>query len=142
MEVTFLNVEVNLLLVLLSGVLVMLLGAVYYNPKVLGGRWMGFVGLKESDISSSNAMKSIVVTFLISLLGMFVVGFVYPYVQLVSDYSEVASGLLTGFLVWIPAGYVYLMNTLYAMRPFKLWLLDTGYSLSTFLIAGLVFAVL
>ena len=142
MDVTFLNVEINLLLVLLSGVMGMVLGAIYYNPKIMGTKWMGYVGLKESDISNDKAMKSIVTTFLISLFGMFVIGFIYPYVKIAGGYSDIVSGLLTGLLVWVPAGYVYLMNTMYSMRPVRLWLLDSAYSLTTFVVAGLIFALL
>src|SRR5688572_4446480 len=107
MEVEVLNASVNVLAVLLAGVLAMVVGAVYYNPKVMGNTWMKLVGLKEEDVKDSTAMRSFGIAFVTLLVSFFFIGWLSSYVIQLNDYSDLVSGMIAAGVAWVFAAMTY-----------------------------------
>lgn len=57
----------NWLVVLGSALFPMLVGMLWYNPKVFGNAWMQAAGLKEEDLKKSNMFLILGVTLLLSV---------------------------------------------------------------------------
>ncbi len=63
---------INWLAILVSALVPMLLGFIWYHPKVMGKVWMDACGFKEEDMKSSSNMGLIFgISFLMSLLLAF-----------------------------------------------------------------------
>lgn len=60
-----------------SSIIPLLVGAIYYNPKVLGTAWMNACGLHEEFLKQANMLKIFGFTF---LLGILLAGFIMPNV--------------------------------------------------------------
>ncbi len=142
MEIEFLNSSVNLIGVLVSGVLAMVVGAIYYSPMVMANPWMKMVGLTKKDAANSSPVRTFGIAFVTLLVSFVFIGVLVSYVSGLNGYSDLVSGIVAGLMAWVFAAMTYLMNTLYAMRPLKLWVLDMIYVLICFLIAGVVLALL
>lgn len=65
-------VEINWLVTALAALIPMVVGSIWYNPKVLGGAWMKSTGLTEEELRKANMGVifglSLVFSFLISLM--------------------------------------------------------------------------
>ena len=59
--------ETNWLVVLGSALIPLLVGIIWYNPKVFGNAWMQAAGLKEEDLKKSNMFLIMGVTLLLSV---------------------------------------------------------------------------
>lgn len=82
--------QFNWLAILASGLLPLFVGAVYYNPKVLGNAWMNASGIAEERLKNANMTKIFGFTL---LLGLLLAVFFMPYCvvpHLIHVYSLVA----------------------------------------------------
>jgi hypothetical protein len=61
-------IEMNWLAVLVAAIIPLVVGAIYYNPKVLGNAWMNASGMTEEMIQGGNMVKIFGLTLLFSLM--------------------------------------------------------------------------
>ena len=61
-------IELNWMAVLVAAIIPLLVGSIYYNPKVLGNAWMSASGMTEEMIQGSNMVKIFGLTLLFSLM--------------------------------------------------------------------------
>lgn len=64
--------NINFLVILLAALIPMVIGAIWYNPKVLGTAWMNAAGLTEEKLKGANMLK----IFTLSFIFMFFLAFV------------------------------------------------------------------
>lgn len=64
--------DFNFAIVLAAAVIPMVIGFIWYNPKVLGKAWMEAAGLTEEKLKSANMAKIFIVSFLFMLMLAFV----------------------------------------------------------------------
>lgn len=64
--------ELNWMAILVASLVPMLVGAIYYNPKVLGTAWMNATGMTEEKAKTANMAKVFGVAFLFALMMAFV----------------------------------------------------------------------
>lgn len=62
------KVPVNFVAVLVAGIVPLVVGAVWYNPKVFGSAWMDACGLDEEKLKDANMALIFGLTFVFSLL--------------------------------------------------------------------------
>ncbi len=58
----------NFYIFLIAAVIPLIVGAVWYNPKVLGNAWMKSTGLTEEQLQGANMLKIFGLTYVFSLL--------------------------------------------------------------------------
>ncbi len=63
--------QVNFIVIILAALIPMIIGAVWYNPKLLGNAWMRESGVTQDQINSGNMIK--ILEF--SLFFSFLIGF-------------------------------------------------------------------
>jgi hypothetical protein len=132
------GVEVNYLAVLLAALSSMVVGSIWYAPKVFGNTWMKLAGLTEEKMKKGGMMP-MVWAFLLSLLTAYVLAhFTFlAYRFFAESYMYVA--LSTAFWVWLGFVVTRLMtHNLFEMRPTKLNLLALGTEFVTIMLMGLV----
>ena len=152
--------NINFLALLLAALSTLVVGFIWYNPKVFGNIWMKEAGLKQEDMKDFNMVKvfglSIVYAFLISFiiqmltihqfgaLGM--VGgdptIAKPsYAAFMADYGTAfrtfkhgaLHGFMTGLFMIFP---VTATNALYEKRSFKYVMISSGFWIVCFTIMG------
>lgn len=133
--------EVNWLAVVVSTVLYMAIGFVWYHPSVFGKKWMELSKIVMDG--SGEAMKK----EMPRILGVnFVLAFVMFYVLACAmDYSGAftpAEGAGTAFWIWL--GFIFssaAVGYLYEKKPLALLAINTGYSLVTLVLGGVILAI-
>ncbi len=135
--------EVNYLAVLVSGVVLFVLGGLWYSPLLFAKRWVALMGFTEAEIKAAQADKqrmavgyaAVFFCALITSLGLAVLTNHFPS-------HTAAHGTMLGFGCWLCfAGATSFGTALFSMKPLQLWLINSGYNLVSFIIAGVILAV-
>lgn len=137
-------VHVNYLAVVLCAVAAMVLGFLWYGP-LFGKEWMKLVGMQKDKMlgANENMGKTYGMMFLANLLMAYVLAHFVWYA---------APGSLTLLIavktaIWAWLGFIAtyaLTKHLFAVdrKPFKLYVIDTGYYLVSLVVMGSIFGVL
>ena len=130
---------VNNVAVLVAGVVIFLLGGLWYSPVLFAKRWVALIGKSEEEIKAStgNMPLSYVFVFLCGLVTAWMMALV------VGNFSPATAvdGALVGALCWVGfAGATSFGTALFSGKPKALWLIDSGFNLAAFVIAGIILA--
>jgi hypothetical protein len=131
---------VNLWAVLGASVATMVVGFIWYSPLLFAKPWMIAMGYDPEDKAKiremqKNAGPTYGVAMLTSLLSAFVLGKIISHLAI----GSALYGMKAGLAVW--AGFVatvQLTDMLFGKRPFKLFLINTGYQLVCYLAMGAI----
>ena len=139
-------VEVNLLAVLVAAVASMVIGFLWYSQFLFGKQWMALSGLDEKKMKGMKmgANKA----YLFSFIGALVMADVLAHASVFSAYyfselPKLTAYLMTSFWSWL--GFVMPVQAgmvLFGDKPFRLFLLNTGYQLVSLIVMGLVLALM
>ena len=154
--------EINFLALLLAALSTLVVGFIWYNPKVFGGIWMRESGMTEDKMKGSNMVMifglSIVYAFLIAFFLQTVtihqfgaLGMVGgdatkanpSFTAFMADYGDAFRtfkhgafhGFLAGLFVIFP---VIGTNALYEKRSFKYVMVTSGFWIVCFMIMGAI----
>jgi hypothetical protein len=134
---------VNLLSVLVAAVATMVVGFLWYSPLLFAKPWMILMGYDPNDKAGLEEMrksagKSYALSFVASLISAFVLGKVIQ----ISTVNSILYGMKIGFAVWLGfVATVQLTEVLFAKKPPKLFLINTGYQMVCYLAMGAILAV-
>ncbi|MDR7419756.1 MAG: DUF1761 domain-containing protein [Armatimonadota bacterium] len=125
----------NYLAVLVAAILNMLIGALWYSHGLFGKSWMELTGLKPEDAQKRMAgmRRAYSLMFIASLLIAYTLARVLWYAKI----ESAGGGAMIGLLAWV--GFVattHGANYLFEGKPFRLYGINTGYSLVSFLVMG------
>ncbi len=93
--------EINYLAVVGAVVAAMVVGFVYYHPKVLGGRWMRAIGHDEESISGGAGSWVYGVVVVASFVTAWVLAGATWLAQQFYGGSFLVNALVTGFILWL-----------------------------------------
>lgn len=137
-------VPVNLWAVLVSAIVAMALGFLWYGP-LFGKAWMQMMGVTSQTMNDPAMKKSMWWRYLLMFIGALLTNYVLAHALVfASTYMNVSglvAGLQAGFFNWI--GFiapVTLGAVLWENKPWKFWFLNAGYYLVYLLIAGMILA--
>lgn len=144
MDITLLNVEVNLLILLASAILMFMIGAVWYMPATPTGKlWLSII---KPDMDSKEGkrymMIGIVFSFIMSFVVFVVFAVVWPSIGIIGELGEYEAALSASLFLWFPAFLAIGMNNAYAQRRLMLTAIDTSYLLVGLVAGGLLFPLL
>jgi hypothetical protein len=124
--------QVNYLAVVAAAISSFLIGGLWYS--VLFGRtWQALNGLSDEQLKASNKAVIFGGSFVLSLIAAFVFAmFLGPHPSLMLG---VGAGFAAG-LCWVAASFG--INYLFALKPFKLFLIDGGYHTLQFTAIGTI----
>lgn len=136
------NVEINYLAVVLAALSTMVVGSIWYTPKVFGNAWMKLAGLKRADLEK-NGMTPIVITVLVSLLTAYVLAHVAFLSNQYFKHSFLQDSLTTAFWVWLGFNASRIItHDAFEGRRKKLTLLTISHELVTFMVMGLIIGLM
>ena len=129
--------DVNILAVAAAGASSLVLGGIWYSPKLFGNRWMTLAGLTEDQIKSGSMPMIFGGALALSLLAAFV------FSMFLGPKPSLMFGLGAGFsagLCWVAAGLG--INYLFERRPLALFLITGGYFTLQFTLIGVILSLL
>lgn len=132
------NVEVNYVAVLLATLSTMVVGSIWYTPKVFGNTWMKLAGLKQKDLEK-NGIKPILITVVVSFITAYVLAHVAFLSNAYFKHSFLQDSVTTAFWVWL--GFTaarIITHDAFEGRRKKLTLLTISHELVTFLTMGVI----
>jgi hypothetical protein len=141
-----LDIHINYLAVLVAAVAYFFIGAIWYMV-LFGKPWgklMGFDKLskKEQDAKKKTMGRSMVFNFLAVLLTTYCMAFSVASGASFYHVSGVVLGLQTGFWIWLGFIVTSQINiVLWDGKPFKLYLINVGYYLVSYLAVATILAV-
>lgn len=145
--------EINFLAILVAAVVPMVLGFIWYNPKILGTVWAREAEMTEEKMKSGNMLAIFGLSFILSILLAFFTqfltihqlgalgmiggdplaeGILPSYQAFMDDYSSAfrsykhgaLHGLLAGIFLVFP---IMATNGMFERRSWKLIFINTGY---------------
>jgi len=131
--------HVSYLAVLVSGIVIFLLGGVWYSKALFARPWVALMGKSEEEMKANAGPMPV------NLLLAFLCGLVAAYVLAAlmnhHDPVTVARGAKLGAVVWL--GFTAtssLATAVFSSIPKRLWLINAGYNLVSYVLAGMILA--
>ena len=134
--------SINWLAVALSVVAAMVIGSIWFSPKVFYPAWWKAIGKTNSDVPGDQSMGGMGLTWVMVVVSALVqaifMNLMVAAMGSMTGGASLASGATAGFLLWL--GFVApssLTNKLFADRV-KAWYYEAGNHLVTFVVMGAI----
>jgi hypothetical protein len=125
--------NINYLAVIVAAIINMAVGAAWYSSALFAKSWSKATGRSMEEMGSAKS------GYLISTIGSLLIAWVLADFAHKLGLTSLASGLGLGFLAWI--GFVvptYASSYVFEGRPQKLYNINVGYYLVSFLLMGAI----
>ncbi len=133
--------DINYGAVVLATLSSMIVGSIWYTPKVFGNYWMRVTGVRPSG-DARNAVRPILVTLVVSFVTAWVLaGAVFIAWQFYGG-SFLANSVVTGILLW--AGFTaarFVTHDAFDRRPTGLTVLNVAHEFVTLLVMAIIIGV-
>jgi Protein of unknown function (DUF1761) len=129
------QVTINYVAVVVSALVLMALGAVWYAPPLFGNVWMQLIGKKPEDVQKGSLPRAYVMMFISAL----VLSFALAHVLRWAGAATAVGGIKVALAVWI--GFVLTTNAgslIFEGRPAALYWINTGYYGVGMILIGLI----
>ncbi|MEK7156346.1 MAG: DUF1761 domain-containing protein [Patescibacteria group bacterium] len=121
-----------------AGVASVLIGWVWYHPRVFGTTWMRLANVTPE--MAERGKKMMPLSVVLSLIGSMLIAYVMNYVGIAFHIFDWV-GAIFELALWCWLGFIVptsLGTILWEQRPFKLYLINTLYWLVTFIAMALI----
>lgn len=130
--------SINFLAVAVATLSSMVLGFLWYTPILFGKQWQKAVGLKDEDMDNASAMRG----HLYTMIGAFIAYTALSKIIIALNHFGAVKGLLAGLIF----SFAFIATTMigndsYERRPFALTLINIGYRMTCFTVAGLIIGI-
>ena len=137
------EVQVNWLAIVLAAASTMVVGSVWYTPKVFGNLWMKLIGKSKKEIQSQSATKPILITIVVSFFSAYVLAHVAYLSNSFFEHSFLQDALTTAFWLWLGMTAArFITHDAFEHRPMQLTLLNVFHELVTFMVMALIIGLL
>lgn len=96
---SFMELQINFLAVILAAIIDMLLGMFWYSPVGFGKLWMKMVGKTEAELKEAGTTAGM--AYMASTLAAVVMAFVLAHVVKISGATDYITGAQVGFWMWL-----------------------------------------
>lgn len=130
--------QVNFIAIVVSAVVIFIVGGLWYSPVLFAKRWVRLIGKTEEEMKAGQSVPAPLMflsAFVSGLLVAFVLAVLLSHFANVNALrgAEVAAGCWLAF-----AGGTSFSTMLFAQKPKELWLIDSGFNLVSFVLAGVI----
>ena len=133
---------INYIAVILATLSSMVVGFVWYTPRVFGNYWMRLTGVVPQGGTMSNATRPIIVTVIVSFITAWVLAGAADISFHFYEGSFLANSLFTALILW--AGFTaarFVTHDQFDRRPWQLTVLNCAHELVTLLVMALIIGV-
>jgi hypothetical protein len=137
---------VNYPAVFVAAIVIFLLGGLWYSPALFAKRWIALHGRTEEQMRADAARANMPVMYLIALIAAIIIAFAMGVLANVfvprartTEGGWIFQGIKLGVFCWV--GFVLpttFTTSLFSMKPRQLWVIDAGYNLVSFILAGAI----
>lgn len=137
------GLDVNYLAVVVAAVGSMVLGGLWYGP-IFGKKWAALSGMTSDKMAEAKARgESMTKSYVLMFIGCLLMAYVFTHFIGYSSGFLQESGLSVGLsaAIWAWLGFiapVTVGKVLWEGKPWKLWILESGYYLASLLLMGLI----
>lgn len=131
--------HVNYLAVLTAGVVIFLLGGLWYSKLLFARPWIALMGKSDEELKANAG--SMPLNFLLAFLCGLVAAYVMAAFLNHHEPATLARGAKLGAVCWL--GFTAtssLATAVFSSIPKRLWLINAGYNLVSYVLAGLILA--
>lgn len=128
---------VNYLAVLVSGVILFILGGLWYSPALFARRWIALQGKTEEELKAGARPKPwlFIAAFVCGLLQAYVLAILLNHFRPLNAWK----GIEVGIACWVGlAAATSFATANFSCKPIALWAIDSGFNLVSFAIAGAI----
>ncbi len=128
---------VHYLAVLVSGVVIFAMGALWYSPALFAKQWVALTAINAEEMKKGGTPVPYAMVFLCGLLVSYTMAVIlnhFPNLTLIRA-IEVAVLCWAGF-----AGATSFSTAIFSMKPKALWMIDSGFNLASFVVAAAILA--
>lgn len=119
--------------VLAAGVASMVVGMIWYSPKVFGNKWMKLSGVKPSK------KQGMAVPMLLGFISSLVMAYILANVIVLATAGTWLDGATVGFWVWLGfMATLTLGSVIWERRPLDLYWLNNAHNLLSLLVMGAI----
>jgi hypothetical protein len=133
-------VDVNYWAVLVATLSTMVVGSIWYTPRLFGNYWMRVA--KVDNTADRSAVAAIIVTLFVSFVSAWVLAIATQVAWLTFGGNYLLVAITTGLLLW--AGFTaarFITHDAFEGRPAGLTILNIAHELVTVLIMALIIGV-
>ncbi|MFC1499927.1 DUF1761 domain-containing protein [Candidatus Zixiibacteriota bacterium] len=128
--------QVNFLAVFVASFAGFAVGPLWYGP-LFGKKWMELTGITAEDAQGGN-----VAPYIVTYIGFFFLAYAIARIMSFGHMSGAWWGVITAVFVWfLVMAPLMLSQTLYHMKPVKLWAIDSAFRGVSTLIIGLIIGI-
>ena len=130
--------DINYLAVLVAGVVIFMLGGLWYSPVLFAKKWSELQGRGAEDMSGGGNMAAMYLqVFICGLLTAWALAILIEFLPVFGMTHAIKLAVLCwlGFTAATSYG-----TSLFSMKPKALWLIDAGFNLVSFVIAAVILA--
>lgn len=137
---------VNYPAVFVAAIVIFLLGGLWYSQALFAKRWIALHGRTEEQIRADAARANMPVNLIIAFIAALIIAFAIAVLANVfvprartTEAGWIMQGVKLGVFCW--AGFVLpttFTTSLFSMKPRQLWMIDAGYNLVSFILAGAI----
>ena len=138
---------INWLAVLVAAIVIFILGGLWYSPVLFAKRWVALQGKTEEQMRAEAAAANMTVLYISAFVCSFIIAtvmghFIGHLAALHVTTPNAAHGAMFGFACWLgfaaPTSYA---TAIFSGTPKQKWVIDSGYNLVSFILAGIILAV-
>ena len=131
--------QVNYLAVLVAGLVIFMLGGLWYSPVLFSKRWVALQGKTTDQMKADAAGANMPLMYLGALLCGLITAFILAALMSHMGRQTWMIGAHVGALAWLGfAAPTSFATALFSMKPKQLWLIDSLYNLVAFVLAGVI----
>ena len=127
----------NIWEILVAALATLVVGALWYSPRVFGKAWQDRAGLSDEDLRQSNMALIFGLAFLLNIFVALALSFFVEIFMMVGA-TPITGGLLSSVLALFFVATTFGVNYLFSRRSMKLYLIDVGYLMVSFFVMGLI----
>jgi hypothetical protein len=121
--------------VIVAAIAAMVIGSVWYMPMVFGKAWMSDLGKKSDGMGMPGP------AMIVMAIGSLVMAYVMAQFVIKLDLTTLKDGLMLGFWIWLGFNAAYLVGmTMFENRTWRLFLINSGNMLVTYLVVAAILA--
>ena len=133
-------VSINYLAVLVTAVISMVIGFLWYGP-LFGKVWMQLMKIDKKKMEEAKK-KGMAKSYIIMFIGLIIMNYILAHFVSYAQAKTAVEGMQLGFWIWLGfIATVMLSSVLWEGRPVKLYLINVAHYLVALLVSGAILAV-
>lgn len=129
----------NIIGIILSVIAIMAIGMAWYSPSLFGRQWIAMTPFAK--MSKKEMQQKAKLGYSVSLVSSLIMAFIFNAILQTMSIQSVGEACIYGLILW--AGFVATTlanNYAFNQKPLKLFAIDAGYYLASFLATGALLA--